>query len=66
MGGEMDARYAQPDGRKVIYASYDPVKLLKNANIFTYAVLIVAALIIATPILIVYAVVRRRKKNRKG
>ena len=35
MGGEMDARYAEPDGRKVVYASLSPVKLLKNANIFT-------------------------------
>ena len=65
MGGEMDARYAEPDGRKVIYASLSPVKLLKNANIFTYAVLILAAVIIATPILIVCAV-RRRKKHKKG
>ena len=65
MGGEMDARYAEPDGRKVIYASLNPIKLLKNANIFTYAVLILAAVIIATPILIVCAV-RRRKKHKKG
>ena len=65
MGGEMDARYAEPDGRKVIYASTNPVKLLKNANIFTYAVLILAAVIIATPILIICAV-HRRKKHKKG
>ena len=65
MGGEMDPRYAEPDGRKVIYASLNPVKLLKNANIFTYAVLILAAVIIAAPVLIICAV-RRRKKHKKG
>lgn len=63
MGGELDARYAETDGRKVIYASYHPVKLLKNANIFTYAVLILAAAVIATPILIVRAIARRRRRK---
>ena len=66
MDGELDARYAEPDGRKVIYASYNPVKLLKNANIFTYVVLILAAAVIATPILIVRAILRRRKRKQKA
>lgn len=68
MGGEMDPYYAETDGRKVVYASTKPADLLRNANIFTYAVLILGAAIISAPILIVYAIVRRRKKkqNRKG
>ena len=68
MGGEMDPHYAETDGRKVVYASTKPADLLRNANIFTYAVLILGAVIISTPILTVCAIVRRRKKkqNRKG
>jgi hypothetical protein len=68
MGGEMDPHYAETDGRKVVYASTKPADLLRNANIFTYAVLILGAAIISAPILIVCAIVRRRKKkqNRKG
>ena len=46
MGGEMDSRYAQPDGRKLVYSSLNPVKLLTNANIFTYALLAVLAVIV--------------------
>ena len=68
MSGEMDPHYAEPDGRKVVYASTKPSDLLRHANIFTYAVLILGAVIISTPILTVCAIVRRRKKkqNRKG
>ena len=64
MGGEMDPRYAQPDGRKVVYASTKPADLLRNANIFTYAVLILGATVIAAPVLIVCAIVRRSKKRK--
>lgn len=66
MGGEMDSRYAETDGRKVVYASTSPADLLRNANIFTYAVLILGAAIIATPILIVCSIVRRRKKRKQA
>lgn len=65
MGGEMDSRYAQVDGRKVVYASTKPADLLRNANIFTYVVLILGAAIIATPVLIVCAVVRRKKRKQQ-
>ncbi len=54
MGGEMDARYAAPDGRKTVYSSWNPVKLLKNANVFTGVLLGVIVLLI----LIVYFIVR--------
>ena len=36
MEGDLDSRYAQPDGRKVVYKSWNPVSLLRNANKFTY------------------------------
>lgn len=64
MGGEIDAKYAQTDGRKVIYADSSPAALLRNANIFTYAVLILGAAVIAIPVLIVCAVVRRVKRRK--
>ena len=36
MGTDMDKQYAETDGRKVVYSSLNPVKLLKGANKFTY------------------------------
>lgn len=63
MGGEMDARYASTDGRKVVYASLNPVKLLRNANVFTYVVLLVIAVLIAVVVLVVRLIVRRRRRK---
>ena len=65
MGEEMDPQYAQPDGRKVVYSSLNPVKLLRNANKFTWIALGVILLLI----LLVYGVfclIRRciRKKRK--
>ena len=53
MEGDLDSRYAQPDGRKVVYASLNPVKLLRNANVFTYIALAVILVLIAVIALIV-------------
>lgn len=64
MGGEMDSRYAHPDGRKVVYSSLNPVHLLRNANQFTWILLVVVFLLVCVTLLIV-RVIRRRKKNRK-
>ena len=64
MEGEMDSRYAKTDGRKVVYASLNPVKLLRNANVFTYAVLGLILLLIAVIILIVRLIVVKRKKKK--
>ena len=68
MEGELDSRYARPDGRKVVYKSLNPVKLLRNANIFTYIVLVLIVGIITAVVFIVRAVVRRvkRKKTAKA
>ena len=65
MDGEMDGRYAAVDGRKVVYSSLKPADLLRNANVFTYVVLIVIAVLIAVAALTVsFIVVRRRKKKK--
>ena len=63
MGGEMDAQYAQPDGRKVVYASLNPIKLLKNANVFTYVALLLIVLLITLIALIARAIIRRRRRK---
>lgn len=65
MGGEMDAAYAQPDGRKVVYSSLNPVKLLRNANKFTYILLAVILLLVLTVVWITKAVIRRRNRKKK-
>lgn len=66
MGGEMDGRYASTDGRKVVYSSLNPVKLLRGANKFTYILLAVIAVLVLLVALIVRAIVRRiRRKGGK-
>ena len=64
MEGDLDSRYAQPDGRKVVYKSLNPVKLLRNANIFTYIVLVLIIGIITAVVFIVRAVVRKIKRKK--
>lgn len=66
MGGEMDARYAQPDGRKLVYSSINPVKLLSNANKFTYILLALILLIVLIVVVVVRAVRRRIKRKRSA
>ena len=64
MNGQMDEAYASVDGRKVVYKSWNPVNLLKNANVFTYALLGIAAVIGLVIVLIVGGIrkVLRKKK----
>ena len=64
MDGELDSRYAEPDGRKVVYKSLNPVKLLRNANIFTYIVLVVIVGLITAIVFIVRAIVRKVKRKK--
>ena len=64
MEEDLDSRYAQPDGRKVVYKSLNPVKLLRNANIFTYIVLVLIVGIITAIVFITRAVVRKIKRKK--
>ena len=63
----MDPRYAEVDGRKVVYSSWNPVKLLCNANKFTYIALAVLLIVLVVILLITRGVIRitKRLKNRK-
>ncbi len=62
MGGTMDESYGQTDGRKVVYSSLNPVKLLRNANGFTYAVLAVILVLILVVFLVTRRLLRRKRK----
>lgn len=63
MGGQMDAQYAQPDGRKVVYSSWNPVRLLKNANRFTWIAIAAMVLVVLAVAAIVRLVRKRRRKQ---
>ncbi len=63
MDGTLNARYEKTDGRKVVYSSLAPADLLRNANVFTYAVIGVIVLLIAVTTLITVTVIRRKKKK---
>ena len=63
MDEEMDEQYAQPDGRKLIYASWNPVNLLRNANKFTWIML--TAILVMTLLLVgIAALVRKIFRKR--
>lgn len=63
MGGEMDGRYGQPDGRKTVYASWNPVELLKGPNMFTFVMLGVLLFVVLLVVLIVCLVVRKIRRR---
>ena len=66
MGGETDPRYREPDGRKIVYSSLNPLKLLRQANKFTYILLLVLAVLLSLILLIVRSILRKhRRKSRK-
>lgn len=67
MDGEMDEKYAEPDGRKVVYSSVNPVKLLRNANIFTFVAIVLVNGIIVGVVFAVRGIMKRvrRKKAKK-
>ena len=65
MDGEMDEKYASPDGRKLVYSSLNPLKLLRGANMFTYIALILIAVVSVGIALAVWAIVRKIKKKKQ-
>ena len=65
MDGEVDARYAAPDGRKTVTASWRPDKLLKKPNKFTLTAAAAAAALTALAVLAVLLLVRRIKRVKR-
>lgn len=65
MGGEMDQKYSTTDGRKIVYSSLNPLKLLRNANKFTYILLAVIAGLIAVIVLVTLAILRKIRHRKE-
>ena len=67
MGGEMDRKYGQTDGRKLVYSSWNPVSLLKNAGLPTFvailALVIVVVLLVLMVVLVRKFILRRMRRN---
>ena len=57
-GDEMDARYEKPDGRKDVYASWNPVDLLREANVFTYIALVLIVIVLLLLFLLLKLILR--------
>ena len=64
MGDNIDSKYETTDGRKVVYSSLNPVKLLSNANKFTYIVIGVFVFLILIIFIIVRCVIKFIKKSK--
>ncbi|MBQ8496904.1 MAG: bifunctional metallophosphatase/5'-nucleotidase [Clostridia bacterium] len=58
--------YSQPEARKVVYASTNLYELLRNANMFTWILIIVVLVVVAIVALIVILVTKKilRKKRK--
>lgn len=65
MEGEMDARYEKTDSRKVVYKSLNPVKLFRNANLFTFILIALILIVIALVVLITVKIVKKVKNKGK-
>lgn len=67
MGGEMDQKYGQTDGRKLVYSSWNPVSLLKHAGLPTFvailALVIVVVLLVLMVVLVRKFILRRMRRN---
>ena len=66
MDGEMDPYYGTTHGRKTVYSSLNPIKLLRNANKFTYIILIAIVLLLALVVFITKRIVRRIRRKKQG
>lgn len=65
MGSKMNSRYEKPDGRKVVYASLNPIKLLRNANMFTYIASALVIILTAVIVLVTVKIVKRVKTKKR-
>ena len=58
--------YSQPEARKVVYESTNLYELLRNANHFTWSLIIVILVVVAIIVLVVFLITRKilRKKRK--
>ena len=64
--GTVDQRYAAPEGRKVLDASWNPVSLLKGLNLIGAVALAVVLVVIALVVFVVHRLVTRRSRRYGG
>lgn len=60
------AWYAQPDGRKNVSSSWNPIQLVKNPNWITLVVLAVFVVVVLLVVLLARKITLQRKRNRYG
>ncbi|MBQ4067306.1 MAG: bifunctional metallophosphatase/5'-nucleotidase [Clostridia bacterium] len=60
----IEKNYSETDGRKVVYSSLNPIKLLSNANIFTYLMLGLILVLVAVAVLITLLIIKKIKKAK--
>ena len=66
MGEQVREHYGQPDGRKVVRSSLNPIELLRNPNKFTVAAVAGIVVIITVAVLLVWLAVRRFRGGKTG
>ena len=64
--GEVDGRYAAPEGRKVEHATWNPLSLLKNLNLFGWLAVLAAVLVLAAAVLLVWRLCFHHRRGRYG
>lgn len=64
MNGEISRDYESADGRKTVYSSFAPTDLLRNANVFTFAVIGAVLVLLSVIVLVTVLVVRKIKKRK--
>ena len=62
----LPGRYAQPDGRKDVSRSWNPVELLKNANWITVLALLVLTTAVVAAVFLIRALRYARRRRRYG
>ena len=64
--GEVDGRYAAPEGRKVEHATWNPLSLLKNLNLFGWLAVLAAVLVLAAVVFLVWRLCFHHRRGRYG
>lgn len=65
-GQEIQEKYGQPQGRKVLVDSFSPVQLLKQPNKFFFMITAAVILVIAVMVLVAVLLVRLIRRARYG
>lgn len=64
--GQVDARYAAAEGRKVENATWNPLNLLKNLNLFGWLAVVLVVLVLLLVIFLVVRLTGSKRRRRYG